>query len=212
MQSVVSPRLCPLPFPLPLLLLSHLQPHLYLSTSFVFSQSVIHELILLIPCFAPVNAHSSIHHPCHYVVLTFVQCLCLSVCCPSVRLLPLSVCPISSQSAASTSFIFFWINTLINIPMGEFAQKPQLLSPSLSLSHTHTHSHTLNHTPPCTSLIYEVLLTALRSIAMPTPRFIDVFVRVRVSAGLWLDSRCYEWYRSVCGGWEECFMRSSVEQ
>lgn len=56
----------------------------------VFSQSVIQELILLIPYFTPVNAHSSSHRPCH----------CGSIVC-LVPLMP--VCP----QAASVSLSHF---------------------------------------------------------------------------------------------------------
>lgn len=82
--------------------------------------------------------------PTHLSIIPATVAFCrvphASVCCPSVHARPLSVCPISSQSAASSSFTFFWINVLINIPMGEFA----LLS-SLNYSLTHTHTH-LTHT------------------------------------------------------------------
>lgn len=117
-----------------ILLLSHLQLHLYPPSLF----SVIQQLILLIPYFAPVNTNTSLHHPSDFSTTQLPQ----SKCCSSVQCFLFSVYPVSSQSAAlSASFSFLSINTN-KYPSGRLgsAQHPQyFFSIHATLTHNSLH-------------------------------------------------------------------------
>lgn len=74
----------PTPPPLHPLFRCHICSHICISPPVCFL-SVSQELILIIPYFAGVNAHSSTHHPCGYLVASCASWLRLSPTCPSFR-------------------------------------------------------------------------------------------------------------------------------